>query len=227
MIELSSRYKISALALAFFLHAMVFAVFVWNSSLSHVGVAKDIGSGGIEISLASLAEKPKPATKNKTIKKLIEKKDGLAVFSEKPSENPSENPSEEPSEEPSEKPKEQPVEALSEVEEPLPETEDSAGGGVPLTQKNYISTVLRTLEQNKKYPYIAQRRNQEGTAVLYFEINSQGDVVQFYIKESSGHALLDQEVLAMIERSKPFPAMPKDMTKDNLVLVLPVQFYLR
>lgn len=207
MIELSSRYKILALTLAFLLHVIVFVVLFWNSSLNQVGVAKDIGSGGIEISLASLAEKPKPATKNKTIKKLVEKKDSLALSSEEP--------------------KEQAIDELSENEERLPEAENSAGGGIPLTQKNYISTVLRTLEQNKKYPYIAQRRNQEGTAVLYFEINSQGEVVQFYIKESSGHALLDQEVLAMIERSKPFPVMPTDMPKENLVLVLPVQFYLR
>src|SRR5690606_2046147 len=77
MLELSSRYKFSAFALAFALHVSVFAVFVWNSSFNLVGGAEDIGSGGIEISLASIAEKPKPAAKSKTIEKLVEKKDSL------------------------------------------------------------------------------------------------------------------------------------------------------
>ena len=43
----------------------------------------------------------------------------------------------------------------------------------------------------------------------------------------NGPALLDREVAEMIQRADPMPAMPDDMDKTELALVVPIQFQLR
>jgi TonB family protein len=206
--------KFLVMIIAVCLHAGVALALVGNPVNWETGVAKDFGSGGIEVSLAVVAEPPAslPRSAKPQEQQKIEDKDTAKILQDKPKQEVAEIQQE-----------------ISEdkTEQRLPESTSRDGGGVPLTQKNYITTVQVLLEKNKRYPYQARRMQQEGTPVLYFEIDRSGKVLQFYIKESSGHPLLDQEVLAMIERAKPFPAMPDDMPVDKLLLTLPVQFYLR
>ena len=54
-----------------------------------------------------------------------------------------------------------------------------------------------------------------------------GRVTEFRLEQSSGHALLDAEVRAMIQRAQPLPAMPDFMQQSQLELVVPVNFALR
>ena len=47
------------------------------------------------------------------------------------------------------------------------------------------------------------------------------------VERSSGHALLDEEVEAMIERAQPLSRMPAEMAQAHLEIVVPVRFSLR
>jgi periplasmic protein TonB len=47
------------------------------------------------------------------------------------------------------------------------------------------------------------------------------------LERGSGHADLDEEVLALIRRADPLPPFPPDLAQDRLELVVPVQFSLR
>ena len=58
-------------------------------------------------------------------------------------------------------------------------------------------------------------------------MDREGRVLDYRITESSGYALLDREVEAMIRRAQPFPAMPEDIHQAKLDLVVPIQFFLR
>jgi len=97
----------------------------------------------------------------------------------------------------------------------------------PGADADYLATLLAWLEKHKEYPREAQRRRQQGTAILYFELDRQGRVLNYRIKTSSGFAELDREVEAMIRRAEPLPPMPADMTQAKLELQVPVQFRLR
>jgi protein TonB len=99
--------------------------------------------------------------------------------------------------------------------------------GRPGADADYLASILAWLERHKEYPREAQRRRQQGTAVLAFELDRQGRVLSYRIKTSSGFAELDREVEAMIKRAEPMPPMPADMTQAKLELQVPVQFRLR
>jgi len=104
--------------------------------------------------------------------------------------------------------------------------ESVAGGGMPGASPDYMSRLRAWLEKHKRYPRRARQRRQEGTAMLSFVLDRDGRVVEYAIRESSGHRILDEEVAAMIERAQPLPAFPDDMQRSRLTLVVPVQFYL-
>lgn len=102
-----------------------------------------------------------------------------------------------------------------------------SGGGNPGEREDYLTRLLNWLERHKEYPRRAQRRREEGTALLFFRLDRYGRVTEFRLEQGSGHALLDAEVRAMIQRAQPLPAMPDFMQQSQLELVVPVNFALR
>jgi len=105
--------------------------------------------------------------------------------------------------------------------------DNSAGGGLPGDAHDYAATLLAWLEQYKEYPRRARLRRQQGTVLLYFMVDRQGQVLDYRIEKSSGYPALDEEVKKLIERAQPLPAMPDTMKKNSLALVVPVQYFLR
>lgn len=104
--------------------------------------------------------------------------------------------------------------------------ESASAGGTPGPSADYMAQLSAWLEKHKQYPRRAQRRRQEGTALLQFVIDREGRVIEYRIRESSGHEILDEEVAAMIERAQPLPGFPDDMPRARLELVVPIQFLL-
>lgn len=93
--------------------------------------------------------------------------------------------------------------------------------------ETYQSRLMRHLNRVKRYPPEAQRRRVEGVALLSFTIDPAGRVLAFRLERSSGNPLLDDETLAMIQRASPLPALPPEMARARLELVVPVEFTLR
>ena len=101
------------------------------------------------------------------------------------------------------------------------------GGSAPRANTDYLALVQAWLEKHKEYPFRARLRREEGTAVLYFVVDRDGRVRDSELRQSTGHALLDREVLAMIERAQPLPRVPGDPNSVPLELIVPVRFRLR
>jgi protein TonB len=97
----------------------------------------------------------------------------------------------------------------------------------PAAEANYYAVLLAWLEKHKEYPRQAQIRRQQGTAILAFELDREGRVLNYRLKSSSGHPALDREVEEMIKRAEPLPRMPAHMADAKLVLEVPVRFTLR
>jgi periplasmic protein TonB len=90
-----------------------------------------------------------------------------------------------------------------------------------------MAYLLAWLQKHKEYPRAARFRHQEGTAMLYFEMDRSGRVMLSRLHRSSGHALLDREVLALIARAAPLPPPPDDIPGERVQFVVPIQFDIR
>jgi len=91
---------------------------------------------------------------------------------------------------------------------------------------SYAARVRAWLESNKTYPKAARMRKQQGVARLVFVIDRAGRVLECRLVGPSGHALLDQEAMAMVARSSPFPAPPHTLKGERIELDAPVEFSL-
>ena len=103
---------------------------------------------------------------------------------------------------------------------------DASAGGMAGAEADYASVLLAWLERHKEYPRAAQQRRQQGVVLLYIVIDRDGRVIDSRIQKSSGHRLLDDAALAMLERAQPLPPMPDDMGKERLEFAVPVQFFI-
>lgn len=102
-----------------------------------------------------------------------------------------------------------------------------SAGGNPGAERDYYAQLLAWLERHKEYPREARARRRQGTALLWVEIDRQGRVLSYAIRESAGDAALDGAVEKMIRRAQPLPALPAEMPQQRLSFVVPVQFQLR
>lgn len=102
----------------------------------------------------------------------------------------------------------------------------TAGGGTPGEKYDYGATVQAVLERNKEYPRRARRRGVEGVVQLWFQVDRQGYVLDYNIRESSGSRLLDRAVERLIEKVSPLPPFPKDWDRQTIDLVIPIRYFL-
>jgi protein TonB len=100
-------------------------------------------------------------------------------------------------------------------------------GGAPHIATSWETSLIKHLEQFKRYPGDAQTRGEEGVVLLSFSIDRSGHVLAHQIVRSSGFPDLDNEVMSMIERAQPLPPFPPDMTDAKLDLTVPIRFSLR
>lgn len=94
------------------------------------------------------------------------------------------------------------------------------------SSNGYIARVRALLESKKAYPKAARMRKQQGVARVVFVIDRSGHVLDCRLAGPTGHPLLDQEALAMVARSDPFPAPPHTIKGDRIELDAPVEFSL-
>jgi protein TonB len=112
-------------------------------------------------------------------------------------------------------------------------TADVARAPIPgsAESRNAIATwrdlVAARLQQAKRYPSSAQANHEQGVAMLSFSVDRNGRVTARSIARSSGHASLDEEVLAMVMRAQPLPPFPPAMPQQAVHLTVPVRFSLR
>jgi protein TonB len=97
----------------------------------------------------------------------------------------------------------------------------------PDTLRRWQTALLAHLQRHKRYPGLARNNNEQGVVYLRFTMNRAGAIVAKAIERGSGHASLDTEALALIDRAQPLPAPPPDVAGERFEFVVPVQFQLR
>lgn len=87
--------------------------------------------------------------------------------------------------------------------------------------------LLAHLERRKRYPAEARARRLQGVAHVRFTMDRQGRVLSAALERSSGHAALDREALALLQRAQPLPAPPAETPGERITLTVPVEFFTR
>lgn len=87
--------------------------------------------------------------------------------------------------------------------------------------------LLAHLERRKRYPAEARARRLQGVAYVRFTMDRQGQVLSAALEHSSGHAALDREALALLQRAQPLPPPPAETPGERITLTVPVEFFTR
>ena len=124
-------------------------------------------------------------------------------------------------------PVEKPPEKVENSPPPAPVTVQQVKGGAPKVEPSWQTNLMRQLQRFKRYPASAQSRKEEGVVLLSFSLDRSGRVLAHSIARSSGHADLDDEVMAMIMRAEPLPPFPETMPQTRIDLTVPIRFSLR
>ncbi len=120
-----------------------------------------------------------------------------------------------------------PPQKVEEQKPPTPAMAARTKGGAPQVVPAWQTSLVRHLEQYKRYPSEAQSRGEEGVVLLSFSVDRTGHVLERHVVQSSGYSALDDEVMAMIERAQPLPPFPPTMTEAKLDLTVPIRFSLK
>ena len=106
---------------------------------------------------------------------------------------------------------------------PAPGASSSKASHDPVT---WQGALLAQLEKFKRYPSDAMADHQEGVPTVTFSMDRKGHVLSVTLASSSGHALLDQEAVALPRRAQPLPIPPDSVAGDPITLTVPVEFYI-
>lgn len=102
------------------------------------------------------------------------------------------------------------------VPAPVPSPEVSPG---------YLGLLSAWLESHKHYPDSARLRGEEGRAVLHFEVDRNGRVLDFAVVRSSGYADLDAAIEDMM-RGATLPPFPASMNQSRIPVSVTIRFSL-
>ena len=101
---------------------------------------------------------------------------------------------------------------------PVPE-ETQATISLDTEDKRYVSyarIVKERIMRHWRYPYKAKEHLIEGRLKVIFSLDRAGNMTQLKIMKTSGHTILDEEVLRAVYTSAPFPPLPGEITVSRL-----------
>jgi len=81
---------------------------------------------------------------------------------------------------------------------------------------SYLEHIKNKIENVWTYPTEAARTGQQGTLLVLFSINKNGDLIRLKLVRSSGYPLLDKAALQAVRDASPFPPLPKRFNLDIL-----------
>lgn len=105
-------------------------------------------------------------------------------------------------------------------------SEASASGAALDGLRGYRLAVASQARRFKRYPPRATASGWEGSAEIRLEVASDGQPRAAIVQRSSGHELLDQAALAMIDAGAQRARLPENLRGKAFAVVLPVVFNL-
>lgn len=92
--------------------------------------------------------------------------------------------------------------------------------------RSYAARIRSWLHAHKIYPRRAKMRREEGVVQVRFTIDRSGALLTGAIVRGSGNGTLDEEAMATLRRSSPFPPAPQAVTGERIEFTVPIEFML-
>lgn len=96
------------------------------------------------------------------------------------------------------------------------------------TQQDYgwlAESLWQRIEQLKRYPTRARMRHWEGKVVLEAVIRDDGTILELRVEETSGHAILDQDALAVVKKASPL-TLKHPLGQPRITILVPISYSL-
>ena len=94
-------------------------------------------------------------------------------------------------------------------------------------KQHYLAALAAAIDRNKYYPLSSRRRGEEGTVLVRFVIQKDGDFSDLSVVESSGSRRLDKAALKTLRRVAPFRKIPESVGRSHWSITVPIAFSLR
>ncbi|MBI2753520.1 MAG: energy transducer TonB [Betaproteobacteria bacterium] len=107
---------------------------------------------------------------------------------------------------------------------PAPAPEDALDAG---TLAQYRLAIISAARRYKRYPRAALDNDWQGRVEVRMTIGPGGSIAALSVRSSTGHPVLDQQALEMIERAKATAQIPQALQGREFVVDIPVIFSLR
>ncbi|WHZ14176.1 MAG: hypothetical protein OJF52_001011 [Nitrospira sp.] len=117
-------------------------------------------------------------------------------------------------------------ESIHLVNRPSPHGRDAALSRVLHADYGWLAEMLfRQVEATKRYPSVARRNRWQGSVTLQAMVHEDGRISDITIVEPSGHSTLDQEAIALLERTSPV-ALTHPLGQSHVVVQIPIGYRL-
>ncbi len=94
-------------------------------------------------------------------------------------------------------------------------------------RKSYVRYVVSKIEKNKVYPPEEQKAGHEGSVSLRLYVERTGRVRKAVVSRQARYPRLTRSAVESVKRSIPFPAFPRGLPDDEMVINLRIEFFLR
>jgi protein TonB len=94
-------------------------------------------------------------------------------------------------------------------------------------KQHYLAALAAAIDRNKYYPLSSRRRGEEGTVLVRFVIQKDGEFSDLSVVESSGSRRLDKAALKTLRRVAPFRKIPESVGRSHWSITVPIAFSLR
>lgn len=104
----------------------------------------------------------------------------------------------------------------------------AAFGGVAPAEaggmQDWQREVAKVIAKKQVYPRAALSQEIEGQAKVKITIDRGGAVTAYEIVQPTGHDVLDEEIVKLVERINPLPSPPSEMSDSQLSFILPLSW---
>lgn len=233
--------RIAAVLVALLLHMAIAAPFIWSHKVDSPPPAPP----ALEIAMFAMAPQAAEETVDEAepepepeleIEPELPEEPAEVVLEKKPEPpQPKKKPEPKPEPKPAEQPKDDTQSEQQVAQQGAIESEREAapvagmGQKVADAERMWQQELRHHLDRRKRYPRQAQRMRQEGTPVVRFKLDGNGNVVQADLETGSGVVALDREAVMLVKRAQPLPPPPAELTSKNGGMVdvtLPIEFSL-
>jgi len=91
----------------------------------------------------------------------------------------------------------------------------------------YRLVVMSVARRYKRYPPLALENHWQGKVEIRMTIGADGSISSLTVRSSTGHSVLDEQALDMIQRAQAVAQLPPALIGRQFVVDVPIEFALR